>query len=186
MRHYLDLAVGVLSAPVSTLENVTKEIRPGPAALVYVVASTITILGSTLTARIALPLPTPLHLRVILGVPLGLLGMLLYTAALHLTARLLGGRGRAAGLFAGLAFSLLPGVLWGPFVFAMRAAPASFSHLVTAVVAGWVLILQVLTIQACHGFAARRALVVLFFSLLVLAALIILGVTLGAGALFKI
>jgi len=180
---YLDLFVGVLTAPFATLRALAAQPRPGAAVVVHALIILITALAGAYAAPGAPPLPlTP---GAGLAVVFGLLGLFLYAACLHLSAAFLGGEGcgRALGLFTALAFASSPSVLIAPFGLAMRAAPPVFYYLVSAALGFWVLVLQILSIQATYRFSFWRALAALLLPFLLVLAAVLLSLVLGVAAL---
>lgn len=178
---YLNLFIGMLTAPTVTLRELVCQPRPGAALLVYVLTNVVGILAGAYAAPAAPAVP--LAVAAGLGTVLGLPAVLLYTAAVHLAAEFLGGRGRALALFTGMSFAFAPSVLLAPFGLAVRMAPPAFYYLVAAALGLWVFVLQVFALQATYRFSALRAIAALVLPVLTVLAAVFLSFVLGMAAL---
>lgn len=188
-----DLIYGVLFAPGRTFDQVAQNPPLATAAVLYIVLNLLEGLAGFLTAPLyfeglSMPLPGASGDDLVRSlVPLLFLGGLIYALAkwflmsglLHLLAELLGGRGRARGVFTVYALACLPTVLIIPFnifVLLLFADPwrSGLAGLLGFGVFVWSLVLLVLGLGRVHGLSTGKAALVVLTPALVMLTLLII------------
>lgn len=118
------------------------------------------------------------------GIPLGVffavLGFAIWTGLLHLIARLLGGTGDYGKLvymmaLIGVPFSLVSSIL----------APIPYLGCITFLITIYVLVLEVLAIDAVHQFGAAKAVLTILVPVIILC-LVLICIVVGLGSFFYI
>jgi len=197
---FLELIYGVLFEPAAVMRRVAADPPFGTALLIFTLVNLIDALMSAVIAARAgaggLP-GTPLFARSAVSVMIAVGLILQYvkwfavSALVHLTAGLLGGRGRAVGLMTVTALAVLPAVLLVPvnlilLLFGVRSVAPVMLLLGLAVLV-WSAGLVVLGLREEYGLNTARALLAVLLppaALLVVAVILILIMAVGAAAVF--
>jgi hypothetical protein len=195
----LEVAVSVVTQPVSTLIMVTQQQKLGWAIIVAVVVSLTSSLTSAASltssglaggANFSVPVD-PYIFRVaalvgagLLGPLIGLIGLAVVAGIFQLVGLVLGGKGTYVGLFCGLAFASVPSIIGTPFnllPLVIGVVGEILSGLVSFGLFIWTVVLTVIAIKENHQFSTGRALAVFLIPVAAIGLLIvILGLLLFA------
>lgn len=170
---FLELVYGVLFEPRGAMVRVAEQTPTGIAALVVAILSLVGTIMFYITIKQVLsdngqgwffPAAVFLPVAAILSLFFSFFKWFLYSAVLHLTADLLGGRGSARAVFAVVGLSGLPALFMVPFqllafLFFPRSSAVDILLILAALaLAVWSLILAVIGMKAAHGISTGRAL----------------------------
>lgn len=191
---FLELVYGVLFEPGKTMEKAALNPPLVPALLVVTINGVLGSLMGALTASrvMAQSLPGTVAGQffsaaqglVVMGAIFGLFWSYVkwfgYSAIVHLAADLLGGRGRARGVFAAVGLAGLPFIFMIPVQFlAYWIGPENLAIDVLVGLAGlglvvWSIVILAAGIKHVHGFSSGRSVLVIFTPVLALALLVVL------------
>lgn len=178
---------GILFSPVDAMKRFAETPRVGLALAIFLVTSVVSALASSpALATIGISYA---GLGVVATVAIGVLLLLLGTAAIHLAAELLGGQGRATTLLSLLALASLPEVFAAPLlVFGQVLSLANTAG--SLIISIWVLVLNIIGIRTAYGFSTGRAVVAWIIPGIAMIAglilfIVIVGITLMNSPLFE-
>ncbi len=177
---------GILFSPVDTMKRFAEKPQIGIALAVFLVASTVSALASSpALAQIGISYA---GLGVVATVAIGILFLLLGTAAIHLAAEILGGHGRATTLLSLLALASLPEVFAAPLLMFGRVLPLA-NGVGSLVVSIWVLVLNIIGIKTAYSLSTGRAIAAwilpgIAMMIVLILFIIIIGMTLVNSPLF--
>jgi len=187
----LESVYGVLFEPGKTMRKIVDKPPLGLAALIVAFLSVLgSLMGILIFLRMLGPnavpgrhlLPFLVAVFLFAGVLWGFLKWFIYSAILHLAAELLGGRGRAAGVFAVAGLSGMPTVFLIPVQFlcywfgAGNTAAAVPAMLAALAVAVWSAVILVIGLKQTHGLSTGRSVFVVFSPLIAFFAIAVLTV----------
>ncbi|BAF61022.1 MAG: YIP1 family protein [Pelotomaculum sp.] len=191
---FLELVYGVLFEPGKTMQKVAGKPPLWQSALVVTLLGVLgAVMGLLTFTRVVnqslyasgmghmLPAVQAFApLGAILGLVWGYVKWFVYSAVLHLAAELLGGRGKAAGVFAVAGLAGLPTIFMLPVQLLAywfgtgRLAATVLVGLAGLAVLVWTMVLLVIGVRHVHGFTTGRAVLVVFTPVLAMAAIAVL------------
>lgn len=196
MNQFIDDFYDVLFKPSRGMARVAKERTVWHGLLVYLavsLVSTLTALGSEppgmhgelarffpgeAAAMLARSMPVLSLISILVFSPLLLF---VWSAVLHFSGELLGGRGRATSLTAVIGYAQLPYLLVAPTALAARYLSVDIVGLAGLVAFIWSILLKIEGIRVVHDFSRRRAALAYFLPFLAaLAAFLVFLLLLGA------
>lgn len=170
---FLELLYGIVFQPGHTLEKVAKEV---PLLYSFIILFGVTFVNLmvtylTLNPRSAIPdeigmFSSALEQLWPLFATIGISLLLVFTlvrwyvsaAILHLTAELLGGKGRAISIFAVLGCITLPTIFMAPLVVLLYALNIQSGLMISLPFGIWVFVLMIIGLRSTYGFSVARAL----------------------------
>lgn len=184
-ENILELSIGVLARPVSTMRRICQRRPMGWGIIISVLVS---LIGASLQVAqseeapsyLAEGVPAPAIDPVawfIIAPMIALLGLALAAALFHFTAFLLGGRSTYAGVFSAIAFARLPSVFNAPLVLLSVLLGPAGSFLVGLGNMGlivWSMALIVIGIRENYQLTTGRAILVFLLPLLAIVGLLLL------------
>lgn len=196
---FLELVYGVLFEPVTTFRRIAAGPPLGTAVLIFTLVNLISALMSTFIAhRLAGQSPYGMHMAWLMqaaapvlagaGLVLQYVKWYLFSALIHLTAGLTGGRGPAAGTLTVVALSALPSIILAPVDLILLLAGLR-GPVITAVmillgllILIWSAVLIVIGLREVHAISTGQSLLaVLLPPLALLVILFILLLVMAAG-----
>lgn len=178
----LEISIGVLTSPTSTIRSICQERPVGWAIAVYLVVNLVVALASIGLAGLDFPqglglpeggqlfpaFPAAISILLMIGMIIGtpiisLLMLAVLTAIWHLAALVLGGKGSYGGLFSGFAFAHLPAIFSAPL-----AVIGLLPGIVGALLSGlgsiglglWSLVLSILAVRENYAVSTGRAILI--------------------------
>ncbi|OAT79753.1 Yip1 family protein [Desulfotomaculum copahuensis] len=195
---FLELVYGVLFDPASTFRRVAAGPPLGTAVLVFTLVNLISALMSALLAhRLAYRGPNGMHMAWLMqaatpvlaatGLVLQYVKWYVFSALIHLTAGLTGGRGRAAGTLTVVALSVLPSIILVPVDLILLLAglhgPAVtvVMILLGLLILVWSVVLVVLGLREVHAISTGQSLIAVLLPPLVLLVILFVLLLLAAA-----
>lgn len=182
----LEISMGVLTRPTSTIRSICQERPIGWAIVVYLVVNLVVALASIGLGDLGFPegsvefssaILAGISIVFIIGIPIiGLLTLAVFTAIWHAVALVLGGKGSYGGLFSGFAFAQLPAIFTAPL-----AVIGLLPGIIGALLFGlgsiglglWSLVLSILAVRENYAVSTGRAILIYLLPVVVL--LVLLG-----------
>ncbi|GFP28043.1 hypothetical protein HKBW3S43_01468 [Candidatus Hakubella thermalkaliphila] len=192
----LEISMGVLTRPTSTIRSICQERPIGWAIVVYLVLNLVAALASIGLGDLGdLEFPeggglspaflAGISILLIIGFPIiGLLTLAVLTAIWHAVASLLGGKGSYGGLFSGFAFANLPAIFAAPL-----AVIGLLPGIIGALLFGlgsiglglWSLALSIVAVRENYAVSTGRAILIYLLPTAIL--LVLLGLLVAVVAL---
>lgn len=169
MNDFLDALYGVLFQPRQALRHIAADRPVGQAVAAFAIGVLLPAAAVLLGMQAAgLPFAVPLLFA---QVAVSLIMWFITAGVLHLTAEMAGGHGAALSLFCGLGFAQFPRIFIVPAYVLAALLPPSARPLTVVLaalaIAVWLLVLNVLALQAAYDFGTARAVLVLLAPALV-------------------
>lgn len=182
----LEISMGVLTRPTSTIRSICQERPIGFAIVVYLVVNLVVALASIGLGDLGFPegrvefssaILAGISIFFIIGIPIiGLLTLAVFTAIWHAVALVLGGKGSYGGLFSGFAFAQLPAIFTAPLA-VIGLLPGITGALLFGLgsigLGLWSLVLSILAVRENYAVSTGRAILIYLLPVVVL--LVLLG-----------
>lgn len=187
---FLELVYGVLFEPVVTFQRVVQQLPLGQTILIFTLVNVIVcvlnaflaphFIGYQETGRLAMLTKAMAPALAGAGLLFQYAKWFVYSALLHLLAELLGGRGRAVGVWVIAGLASLPAIFLAPVELLLFLCGVTgfilslLTYLLGFVVLVWGAVLLVIGLRQEHGLSTGRAVTVVF---LPVGAALIIGIT---------
>jgi hypothetical protein len=175
-----DWLYGIITRPVATLNEIAREKPVGWGLLIYTgvtLLSWIAVIFDPATYETyqemmyLLPIAIPLYAILIAILFFSFFFLFIFSLALHLIARLLGGKGGYWNLFSAYTFASFPLIITAPItvISGFLGNFGSFlSGLTSFGISIWVLILQVIAVRESHGFSTGMSVLSYIITIVIL------------------